>query len=108
MRISDWSSDVCSSDLNSQEVAAQRSLILNGIMLAAAVGFTIIGFVIVQWRVSGPIQRMTGAMKRLADRDLEVIIPYVDRGAELGERSEERRVGKECVSKCRSRWSPDH
>src|SRR3546814_12447765 len=85
MRISDWSSDVCSSDLNSQEVAAQRSLILNGIMLAAAVGFTIIGFVIVQWRVSGPIQRMTGAMKRLADRDLEVIIPYVDRGAEIGE-----------------------
>src|SRR3546814_18552628 len=79
MRISDWSSDVCSSDL------AQRSLILNGIMLAAAVGFTIIGFVIVQWRVSGPIQRMTGAMKRLADRDLEVIIPYVDRGAEIGE-----------------------
>src|SRR3546814_15120576 len=25
-----------------------------------------------------------------------------------GLRSEERRVGKECVSKCRSRWSPDH
>src|SRR3546814_14742698 len=24
------------------------------------------------------------------------------------ERSEERRVGKECVSPCRSRWSPDH
>src|SRR3546814_10990869 len=23
-------------------------------------------------------------------------------------RSEERRVGKECVSTCRSRWSPDH
>src|SRR3546814_12885773 len=27
------------------------------------------------------------------------------RGAQ---RSEERRVGKECVSTCRSRWSPDH
>src|SRR3546814_14675167 len=25
-----------------------------------------------------------------------------------GESSEERRVGKECVSTCRSRWSPDH
>src|SRR3546814_20590056 len=25
-----------------------------------------------------------------------------------GHRSEERRVGKECVSTCRSRWSPDH
>src|SRR3546814_17913130 len=24
------------------------------------------------------------------------------------QRSEERREGKECVSKCRSRWSPDH
>src|SRR3546814_18665955 len=26
----------------------------------------------------------------------------------LEDRSEERRVGKECVSTCRSRWSPDH
>src|SRR3546814_18247766 len=26
----------------------------------------------------------------------------------LVSRSEERRVGKECVSTCRSRWSPDH
>src|SRR3546814_12502535 len=25
-----------------------------------------------------------------------------------GQRSEERRVGKECVSTCRSRWSPYH
>src|SRR3546814_3211965 len=38
----------------------------------------------------------------------------VDDGADFGierargERSEERRVGKECVSTCRSRWSPDH
>src|SRR3546814_14298819 len=32
-----------------------------------------------------------------------------DRSVALGyERSEERRVGKECVSPCRSRWSPDH
>src|SRR3546814_16375008 len=27
---------------------------------------------------------------------------------EMGHRSEERRVGKECVSTCRSRWEPDH
>src|SRR3546814_15954494 len=27
---------------------------------------------------------------------------------QAGQRSEERRVGKECVSTCRSRWSPDH
>src|SRR3546814_12996493 len=29
-------------------------------------------------------------------------------GTEPGNRSEERRVGKECVSTCRSRWSPEH
>src|SRR3546814_20347812 len=29
-------------------------------------------------------------------------------GVPIRERSEERRVGKECVSTCRSRWSPDH
>src|SRR3546814_13363619 len=31
----------------------------------------------------------------------------IGRGVPVG-RSEERRVGKECVSTCRSRWSPDH
>src|SRR3546814_12638959 len=30
------------------------------------------------------------------------------RGYDAANRSEERRVGKECVSTCRSRWSPDH
>src|SRR3546814_16776617 len=39
------------------------------------------------------------------------VIPlFIDRikaGRDLG-RSEERRVGKECVSTCRSRWSPYH
>ena len=29
-------------------------------------------------------------------------------GVEVGERSEERRVGKECRPLCRSRWSPYH
>src|SRR3546814_20569860 len=33
--------------------------------------------------------------------------PTVPKRAYAG-RSEERRVGKECVSKCRSRWSPNH
>src|SRR3546814_7945703 len=41
------------------------------------------------------------------------IAPLVDQlagraGAAALFRSEERRVGKECVSTCRSRWSPDH
>src|SRR3546814_7093794 len=35
--------------------------------------------------------------------------PHVDTvGNVVGDRSEERRVGKECVSTCRSRWAPYH
>src|SRR3546814_20154960 len=37
-----------------------------------------------------------------------IVEEYKKRGADLAKRSEERRVGKECVSTCRSRWSPYH
>src|SRR3546814_14006004 len=60
--------------------------------------------------------QMVGAARVDADRqrvgvriesDERVIRP--GRAARiLGERSEERRVGKECVSTCRSRWAPYH
>src|SRR3546814_19930795 len=40
---------------------------------------------------------------------IAVIMPDLEKGATMWEaRSEERRVGKECVSTCRSRWSPYH
>src|SRR3546814_16351988 len=39
---------------------------------------------------------------------LLIILDEYDRVADSGFRSEERRVGKACVSRCRSRWSPDH
>src|SRR3546814_5552060 len=35
-------------------------------------------------------------------------IPHWERLLHMAARSEERRVGKECVSTCRSRWSPYH
>src|SRR3546814_6328075 len=77
MRISDWSSDVCSSDL----------LPLAVIFVPTGDGF-----------------------------DKEITRPVIVNHATLTEgqfvfsvgRSEERRVGKECVSTCRSRWSPYH
>src|SRR3546814_8029889 len=89
MRISDWSSDVCSSDL-------------------------------------GPVEGEAIAVKidKLADLDkhkgqLRGKVVFLDELREYkpGDeadfkrhdgRSEARRVGKECVSTCRSRWSPDH
>src|SRR3546814_2598588 len=78
MRISDWSSDVCSSDL------VDRVRI--GMPLVAACLFE-------RGRRVGlrPCRRTPHhARRRVAGR------------------SEERRVGKECVSTCRSRWSPYH
>src|SRR3546814_2906225 len=73
MRISDWSSDVCSSDLVALDVGHHR---------------------------------YAGLEAGQAERELR----KDDQGhADHHEdRSEERRVGKECVSTCRSRWSPYH
>src|SRR3546814_3909262 len=84
MRISDWSSDVCSSDLLAAFEERRAEL-----EKAAA-------------------DRKASAESRAAQlAELEVTITATA-GDEGKLRSEERRVGKECVSTCRSRWSPDH
>src|SRR3546814_3435492 len=70
MRISDWSSDVCSSDL--------------------CVRLGQVECLVVEFPVGPRLRRLRRA-KHGHDQ-----------------RSEERRVGKECVSTCRSRWSPYH
>src|SRR3546814_18478425 len=60
-----------------------------------------------------------GASTKIVDRETgevfigrvpsySVVVPGRLPGKPLPDRSEERRVGKECVSTCRSRWSPDH
>src|SRR3546814_3262068 len=67
LRISDWSSDVCSSDLD-------------------------------------PCRQANRLAFRAPPRTRAPDLPQ----ASYVPRSEERRVGKECVSTCRSRWSPYH
>src|SRR3546814_14868796 len=99
MRISDWSSDVCSSDLP---------------RLAWPVGD--IGLLMIIIAVAHP-QETSCEGEKSANR----AIPCLNReDRSLGHivlfaliwrrpfRSEERRVGKECDSTCRSRWSPEH
>src|SRR3546814_13003554 len=88
MRISDWSSDVCSSDLSAPAHAvAARSQ---------------------HHRVSGE-QMVDGGGQALSvqDHDGEGDGRSSAHDPEA-HRSEERRVGKECVSTCRYRWSPYH
>src|SRR3546814_14613414 len=106
MRISDWSSDVCSSDLQMAEDTQ-----VAGIPIAHPDGAGI-GLAVADQRVI-----VIDAVEPIARRGrVERAIPIGDRGAAhprrrrvgMGLRSEERRVGKECVSTCRSRWSPYH
>src|SRR3546814_14901716 len=85
MRISDWSSDVCSSDL--PQVTALPTAALAGIPVADATLAT------------GDFQAGAMAVGRSAGDDID------HRHQCIGARSEERRVGKECVGTRRSRWS---
>src|SRR3546814_4701546 len=89
MRISDWSSDVCSSDLGEIIVGTgiePRYLVRPAIARG---------------------EHQHGHRALLLAPAVEHRQP-VDLGQAEVERSEERRVGKECVSTCRSRWSPYH
>src|SRR3546814_1161486 len=86
MRISDWSSDVCSSDLL-ERVA--RIVEPQAFDLRHAHGPG----------CSDCNEERLDAIRIARAATLDVIEQL---------RSEERRVGKECVSTCRSRWSPDH
>src|SRR3546814_4984853 len=94
MRISDWSSDVCSSDL----MWASSSLaVLDRAQTELEEVFS---------KAPAPV---TAAEKREWEARVLETRQRVDTAAEvLASRSEERRVGKECVSTCRSRWSPYH
>src|SRR3546814_17291082 len=84
MRISDWSSDVCSSDLLAKammSINAVKAVEIGAGLEAAALS----------GEDNADEMRLEG-----------------NRVAFTSNRSEERRVGKECVSTCRSRWSPSH
>src|SRR3546814_18582956 len=97
MRISDWSSDVCSSDLTfGHALEAETGYgdeLLHG--EAVAVGMTM--------AFDLSVQRGHCAAEA-ADRVRRHLAAV---GLPTG-RSEERRVGTECGSTCRSRWSPSH
>src|SRR3546814_17397158 len=109
MRISDWSSDVCSSDLTLRE---QDKPFLNEFASVIRehhpnVLVTVEGF-------ADPAGS-AAYNKRLGQRRAEAVREQLVQAGGLSadkvravSRAEERRVGKECVSRCRSRWSAVH
>src|SRR3546814_14545568 len=89
MRISDWSSDVCSSDLL-LPIAPHPSCTMRGFDAAT----------------TSPTRQASSTPKCCCRRTHRRVCRI---GRRCGtRRSEERRVGKECVSTCRVRWSPYH
>src|SRR3546814_16193470 len=112
MRISDWSSDVCSSDLQAIAISPRiacrcrlRGNVQHGLL--AEPDRTIMGDTVrtglLYLRQVGRVQRNGAARSLQATFDGELTDAVHRDGLA---RSEERRGGKESVSTCRSRWSP--
>src|SRR3546814_12720051 len=102
MRISDWSSDVCSSDLFALDQGSKALALGFPLPAAGLEVLPVLNLVLV--RNDGVSFGMLGGVVPwwvLALLGLAIV-------AVLSVRSEERRVGKECVSTCRYGWSPYH
>src|SRR3546814_15160338 len=95
MRISDWSSDVCSSDLSAALFDASLSSSVEA------------SLVITSRRIAATLLRLANHCRRMRVSSLVASV-LSSIPARVAQRSEARRVGKECVSTCRSRWSPYH
>src|SRR3546814_13167989 len=103
MRISDWSSDVCAADLPGSVLAVV-------VWIIASLGFA---FYVKTFANYNAMYGSIGAIivlllyfyissaVLLLGAEMHAVIEHMSR-------SEERRVGRECVSTCRSRWSTYH
>src|SRR3546814_14809470 len=114
MRISDWSSDVCSSDLDQRlQLAAEAFLIeqldrgrrqRRGVAALGGERKLVLPATDLRVVLSRRHEHIRARVHRCGVWHLLV----AELRVEPTLRSEERRVGKECVSKCKSRWSPYH
>src|SRR3546814_12199952 len=113
MRISDWSSDVCSSDLGGKlrgavggdEAVLEQVVLGRRVELDRAAGAVVVGDHQALGRNEArgaAAQRYHGVHRRLRQVGQRGGVALV-----AGGRSEERRVGNECGSTGRSRWSPE-
>src|SRR3546814_6958312 len=113
MRISDWSSDVCSSDLRVAKALCQQHVGFRQrtwcdrqcvrrreqeVLRPGRLTIAEIAQAVIAHEVQAALREVVGCAGGGEDLDDRRVLA----------RSEERRVGKECVSKCRSRWCPYH
>src|SRR3546814_16340234 len=110
MRIRDWSSDVCSSDL------ADTKLPLAALAQRAQLSpfhfqrrfKAIVGLSPKEYSEACRLKTLRRELRASPSVSDAIYGAGYGSGSRVYERSEERRVGKECVSPCRYRWSPYH
>src|SRR3546814_16194037 len=122
MRISDWSSDVCSSDLDERDYYLERrypaygNLVPRDVASRAAKERCDAGYGVGPSKMAVYLDyasaferygKIEAAKQRISNPDKETT-RRLDKEVVKEKRSEERRGGKECVSTCKSRWSPKH
>src|SRR3546814_13189990 len=122
MRISDWSSDLCSSDLP----RLRRTITgIGALHVGAAIGSAVVGRrVVLVGGVEGIGELVVLALADTPEGDRQplppadalafeialemrveqLVVTQLVGGDVAADRSEERRVGKRCVSTCRIRW----
>src|SRR3546814_4030531 len=94
LRISDWSSDVCSSDLQNWALAPLKQFLSFFRPVPSSLdGIPMVPYIFGLWGMT------LSVLLILSVRNIR---------GRLHKRSEERRGGKECVSTCRARWSQYH
>src|SRR3546814_16962784 len=132
MRISDWSSDVCSSDLQDYELISdprirpdyagdepiynltgtggggERDRYAVGLELSVPIFDSLKASLAGRYDKYDDVTNVDGASAWLAGLEWRPFDSLLFRGSHPTSRPEERRVGKECVRTCRSRWSQYH
>src|SRR3546814_11814461 len=98
MRISDWSSDVCSSDLTIDRIGGGHRVAADTVATQARTGRT---------QSAGEALLPAREIAACGKLQAQALPAHLYRQRNL-RRSEERRVGKECVRTCRSRWSSNN
>src|SRR3546814_16780707 len=97
LRISDWSSDVCSSELIDGVDAAHKLTILASLALGTELDFDAVAITGIRHVIAADIAGAAALGYRIR------LVGMAENGS-----SEERRAGQECVSTCTFRWSLDH
>src|SRR3546814_13317009 len=107
MRISDWSSDVCSSDLSQGEIIADKAQLVEYLEAGCKPAEA--------WRIGTEHEKFCYALDDFrplpyaGERSIRALLEGLQRfgWAPVAEEIGRASCRKECVSKCRSRWSPD-